>query len=233
MFCKKCGNALDDGMNFCPRCGEPAVKPIVQETPPEENDAERDVYEPVETEVAAQPMYPVRKDVIKAPAFMRGGNATTWLAVMFLLSACTMISMILSGVGISVKAVRGFGLSLPATTINGIADNVTAFGVYTVFLVIYIIVNLCAVFMILNKMKYGTIAGIAANAIAVISGIVAVAASFSLSKEINEFVSTFPTVWTWLAQIISAFPTVWTWLALALGLVNGVFLIFKRRDLTA
>ncbi len=218
MFCKKCGNALDDGMNFCPRCGEPAVKPIVSETPPEENDAQRDVYEPVETEVAAQPMYPVGKDVnIKAPAFMRGGNATTLLAVMFLLAACTMISMILSGVGISAKAVRGFGLSLPATTINGIADNVTAFGVYTVFLVIYIIVNLCAVFMILNKMKYGTIAGIAANAIAVIFSIVAVAASFSLSKEINEFVSTFPTVWTWLALVF--------------GLANCAFFIFKGGDL--
>ncbi len=215
MFCKKCGNALDDGMNFCPRCGEPAVKPIVQETPPAENDAQRDVYEPANP---TQPMYPVRKDVnIKVPAFMRGGNATTWLAVMFLLTACTMISMILSGVGISVKAVRGFGLSLPATTISGIADNVTAFGVYTVFLVIYIIVNLCAVFMILNKMKYGTIAGIAANAIAVISGIVAVAASFSLSKEINEFVSTFPTVWTWLALVF--------------GLANCAFLIFKGGDL--
>ena len=215
MFCKKCGNALDDGMNFCPRCGEPAVKPIASETPPEENDAQRDVYEPA---YQTQPMYPVGKDVnIKAPAFMRGGNATTWLAVMFLLAAYTMISMILSGVGISVKAVRGFGLSLPATTINGIADNVTAFGVYTVFLVIYIIVNLCAVFMILNKIKYGTIAGIAANAIAVISGIVAVAASFSLSKEINEFVSTFPTVWTWLALVF--------------GLANCAFLIFKGGDL--
>lgn len=216
MFCKKCGNALDDGMNFCPRCGEPAVKPIASETPPEENDAERDVYE---SAYPMQPMYPVGKDVnIKAPAFMRGGNATTWLAVMFLLSACTMISMILSGAGISVKAVRGFGLSLPVTTINGIMDDFTVFGVYTVFLVIYIIINLCAVFMIFCKIKYGTLAGLAANLIAVIFSIVVIAASFSMSTDMG-FIK------------ITTKPTIWAWLALVFGLANCAFLIFKGGDL--
>ena len=222
MFCKKCGYALDDGMNFCPRCGEAAVKPIMRETPPAEADAERVAYEQAEmgADVQTEPVVSeTYSENIKAPAVTRGLSGTTLHAVMFLLAACTMISMILSGVGISVKAVRGFGLSLPATTINGIADDITAFGVYTVFLVIYIIINLCAVFMILNKNKYGTIAGIAANAAAVISGIVAVIAAFSLSKEAGGYISTFPTVWTWLA--------------LVLGLVSCAFLILKGRDLTA
>ena len=126
--------------------------------------------------------------------------------------------MILSGVAISAM---GIGLPLPNTSIGSImGKDAGAFGVYTVFLVIYIIINLCAVFMIFCKIKYGTLAGIAANLIAVIFSIVAVAASFSLSTDMGGFIK------------ITAKPTIWAWLALVLGLANGAFLVLKGADLT-
>ncbi len=259
MFCKKCGNALDDGMKFCPQCGEPVVNTAAQEAPPATDEAEPDIvyqtpepeayeqtaaaetggeygqqsetggeaYQPPDAGEYQPPVYQtppaqgVQRSIninIKTPAFLSGGDRRMWLGITFLLAACTMICMILSGVAVSAM---GFGLSLPNTSIGSImGKDAGAFGVYTVFLVIYIIINLCAVFMIFCRIKYGTLAGLAANLIAVIFSIVVIAASFLLSTDMGGFIK------------ITTKPTIWAWLALVLGLADGAFLVLKGADLT-
>ena len=145
---------------------------------------------------------------------MKGGKKTTLLSVMFLLAAATMFCMIFSGTALSAM---GYGMSLPNTTMSALmGDDAGAFGVYTVFLVIYIIINICAVFLIFNRKKYGIIAGLFANLLAFIFSIVAIFAAFGLGRQMGGGTS---------------YPTVWTWLALVLALANGAFLAVKGREI--
>lgn len=150
---------------------------------------------------------------------MAGGSKVTWLAVMFLLAAAAMFCMILSGVGMSQS---GVGFSMPITSLASAMDSEAgAFGVYTVFLVIYIIINICAVFLIFNKKQYGIIAGLLANLLVVIFSIVAICAAFGLAEKMGA------------DGVMSTYPTIWTWLSLVLGLANGAFLVIKGKELTA
>ncbi len=227
MFCKKCGNQIPDGVKFCNVCGTPVSQPSA----PGQNS---NSY----TNTNSDPYsYPNQNQThnsgslrgynnggahIPTPSFLAGGSKVTWLSVMFILAAATMFCMILSGV---VMSQSGTGFSMPITTVNSLMtamnEKAGALGVYTVFLVIYIIIDICAVFLIFNKSQLGIIAGLLANLLVVIFSIVAICAAFGLAEKMGA------------DGVMSTYPTIWTWLSLVLGLANGAFLVIKGRELTA
>lgn len=250
MFCKKCGSQIPDGVKFCTRCGATVTPPAAPGPNPNMyrnpnpgpnpnmyNNPNPNMYNRPNPNQRPNPYpnprpnpnqmgangpfhgYNGRGLNIPTPSFLRGGSKITWLAVMFLLSAATMFCMVLSGIAASSM---GFGMSLPFTTLSPLmGDMAGSFGTYTVFLVIYMIVNVCAVYLIFDRNQYGTIAGLAANLIAVIFSIVVICASFGLSAKLDA------------GEMVSTYPTIWTWLALIFGLADGAFLVFKGRELTA
>ena len=155
MFCQNCGSALEDGVKFCPNCGEPVAVPEVDT--PEEAAAEIVAEEPVvEAPVYQAPAAPVYQAPVVEPTVDPELNGMSKSILIFgiigLAFSCSfylsLLGIIFSAIGKGkVKAVLAAGgqLTGKAKVGNILAKVGLILGiVLTVFFVIWLIVVIAA-----------------------------------------------------------------------------------------
>ena len=192
MLCRKCGNEIEEGTTVCPYCGTP-----------------------IHTERAARQHRSGRKP--------RNITLTAFSAILLMFSA---ISFLMSGISVKAEALGStIKASIPVLSASSVVGLIAdsgmlkfLFGAYIVFSVIIILLLTVSMYFIIIRKKTGTLAGVIANGIATLFGIIVIISAFVINSKYGGSAFTIS-------------PSIWLWLSVPINIASCVFILMKKDDI--